>query len=222
MRTRNYTLVLFALLSTSALSHKAAALNAITFTLDGSSLQGYAGNLGIDFNVNAPLTITQLGAFNATGQSFTTAKTVQVWNRNVPDTPLIQITIQPNQGTLLDGVRFVDVTPFTLPAGFQGTLCASGFNDIDHDYNTNVGSLNTSHQLTNDPLITWQDNGGGYVMNRYDDNLNRLPQVTNYQYNWQLPNASFRAHAASVPAPGSAALLSLGFAGVGMLLRRRR
>lgn len=225
MQTR---LTLFALLTLSCLSFlgdargvNAQTLNAITFTLDGTSTQGYDGNLGIDFNVNSAITLTQLGAYNDTGQAFITPKTVQIWNRNLPDTPLFQITIQPGQGTLLDGVRFVDIPALTLPIGFQGTLSAYGFNNTDRNYNTNTGSLNTSHQLTTDPLISWQDNGSGFVMNRFDANVNRLPQNTNFQANFQLPNASFRGQAASVPSPSSALILGAGGLGT-ILLRRRR
>lgn len=199
----------------------AQSLNAITFTLDKTSTQGYEGNLGIDFNVNSAITLTQLGAYNDTGLDFITPKTVQIWNRNLPDAPLFQITIQPGQGTLRDGVRFVDIPTLTLPIGFQGTLSAYGFNDTDRNYNTNTGSLNTSHQLTTDPLISWQDNGSGFVMNRYDANVNRLPQNTNFQANFQLPNASFRGQAASVPSPSSALVLGIGGLAT-ILLRRRR
>ena len=229
---RNTILLVLTLTALFLATPKAQAFAFITFDPDTQSGQNYGGNLGIDFNVVGDLTITQLGAFNSTGNDFTSAKTVQLWDRNDITRPMLQITIQPGQGTYLEGVRYVDITPITLKAGFKGTLSASGFDDTDKNYNTNVGSISSKHHKTTDPLVQFQQNTyNAFVTNRYGhdprngENPLLYPDITNdvQGENYQLPNASFRGQAkAPVPAPGSAGLMSVGLLSIGFLVRRRR
>jgi uncharacterized repeat protein (TIGR01451 family) len=44
--------------------------------------QAFAGNLGSDFNVNSPIVVTQLGAFDANGNGFAAVVFVQIYNRD--------------------------------------------------------------------------------------------------------------------------------------------
>src|ERR1035438_4853570 len=78
------------------------------------SQQGFV--LGMDFVVNTPVTVTELGAFDSGGDGF--ANTIHVGIYNVNTAALLgSADLIGTVGTLIAGSRFVSVTPFTLNPG---------------------------------------------------------------------------------------------------------
>lgn len=93
--------------------------------------------IGMDFDVNNPVTIVQLGAYDAGGNGFAGTLTVGIFNR---DTGLLygsSLTFTPDDaGTLIGGSRFKTLsTPFTLPAGFHGSIVEWWNNGNDQNGN---------------------------------------------------------------------------------------
>ena len=88
--------------------------------------QQFTGDLGLDFFVDKPITITSLGAFDDHGNGFQNPVTVAIYDLST-DTIVAgsQVTISGTQGTLIDSSRFVSLSaPLTLPAGFNGSVVA--------------------------------------------------------------------------------------------------
>lgn len=107
--------------------------------------QIYDGNLGMDFDLLAPVEVTALGAFDDGGDGFApgTTITVEIWQRNnlqTPEEPVddrgeglaatVQFTAE-MPGELKGGSRFLPLkTPLRLiPGSF--TIVARGFNAKD-------------------------------------------------------------------------------------------
>src|ERR1700691_2220458 len=103
--------------------------------------QDWTGNLGLDFNVNSPIVVTALGAFNANGAAgFVGTVNVQIFNRTTTTGVGPVVTLTGTVGTLVNGDRFVNVTPFILPAG-NYSIVAVGFGASDLNGNvTCVGN----------------------------------------------------------------------------------
>ena len=139
--------------------------------------QNWGGNLGLDFDVNSPIVVTQLGTFNHNQGAFgpNTTIIVALWARihvgstpddTGPDTagdlPLATMAFYYyDPGTLVGGYAFKPlVSPLTLPVGSY-TISAHGYNNVD---------LNGNETLPNFSVNT--DDGGGLISfvgtGRYD------------------------------------------------------
>jgi len=103
--------------------------------------QSFGGALGMEFNVEQPVIITQLGAFDSAGDGMQQTVTVRLFERRT-GTALATAAFEPgNDGTLVDGSRFLRLAePLRLPAGFEGMIVASGYGDLEP--NGNAGSTN--------------------------------------------------------------------------------
>jgi hypothetical protein len=88
----------------------------------------YTGTVGLDFNVNQPITITQLGVFDSGQTGLKQPLTAYLYNR-VTQQLLAKLVFTPDDpGTLIGGTLFKPLDqPITLPAGFEGTIAADGF-----------------------------------------------------------------------------------------------
>jgi hypothetical protein len=80
--------------------------------------QAFGGNLGLDFDVISPIVVTQLGAFDNSGNGFVGAVSVQVFNRDTAASVGPSATFTNLVGTLINGSRFLPVAPpcFWFPA----------------------------------------------------------------------------------------------------------
>lgn len=115
-----------------------------------SSVLGAEGNqtnfrnsAGLDFVVNSPITVSELGAFDSGSNGFIGEITVQLWSRDdfgtaedfgddIGESVLAEVIFGPaNRGILRDGHRTRALTsPILLPAGSY-TIVASGFGEDD-------------------------------------------------------------------------------------------
>ncbi|MCI0379621.1 MAG: DUF11 domain-containing protein [Gemmataceae bacterium] len=143
----------------------APAIGYVVPNLPTPGNQGFGGSLGMDFDVNTPITMTQMGVFddNADGLSAFTIITplqVRLFNRDT------QVQVGPtvtfdalSPGTLINSSRFKAIAPILLPAGFHGTIEANGFSAFDQNGNTN-GAATTPGVL---PFPWFTDSGGGLI-----------------------------------------------------------
>jgi hypothetical protein len=115
----------------------------------GQGTQGWTGNLALTFNVNSPITITQMGVFNAAGNgTITGVIDVAIFNTNtgvmVPGTLAVFQGVYATGGLGYD--VFQHITPVTLGPGSYA-VDAVGFSAADMNGNKYWGS--TGPQLDN-------------------------------------------------------------------------
>src|SRR5580698_227662 len=107
-------------------------------------VQGYGGNLALNFNVLSPTTVTELGVFNASG-SGTITGTIQVviynTGTNTAVTPPVTFSGNYTPGGLGFDV-FQAITPVVLGVGSY-EVDAVGFSVSDLNGNINLGSSGT-------------------------------------------------------------------------------
>src|SRR5207237_473764 len=109
------------------------------------------GALGMDFDVNADITITQLGVFyneSGTCSGPNVPLQARLYQRDdVSDQQCaftllatLDFTID-DPGTSIDASLFKPLpTPMTLPAGFTGTIVASGYGPLEFNGNQVVAN----------------------------------------------------------------------------------
>ncbi len=134
----------------------AAQTDTISYVFPGGTAvnQSFGGSLGMDFDVDETITITELGVFDDNSDGLNLTITAHVYDRNNSAAPLATLTFTPGDpGTLEGGSRFKDLPiPLTLPAGFQGTIVAEGYGGAERNGNAGIsGNFGT----TND--------GGGFI-----------------------------------------------------------
>ena len=96
----------------------------------------------MDFNVlGEPIVVDQLGVFDSGSDGLATTLTAHIYDRNDTAAPLATLTFTPGDpGTLVDGSRFKDlIDPLNLPAGFEGTIVAEGYNGAEPNGNAGAG-----------------------------------------------------------------------------------
>ena len=99
--------------------------------------QNFGGSLGMDFNVNVPIVIDQLGVFDASGDGLQNAIVAHIDDRTNPAAPIVTLTFAAGEGTLVGGSRFKDLpADLLLPAGFQGTIVAEGYSALELNGNS--------------------------------------------------------------------------------------
>jgi hypothetical protein len=126
-----------------------------------SGNQNYTGALGMDFNVNAPIVVTQLGVFHSCAgfDDLHAPLQAQLYERDDcnPSNSTLMATINftvDNPGTAMDSSLFKPLdTPITLPAGFNGTIVASGYGDPE----------NNGNGYGNQTVPWTTDDGGGLI-----------------------------------------------------------
>ena len=101
--------------------------------------QIFGGALGMAFDVERPVIITSLGAFDSAGDGIQQPISVRLYDRDAYKV-VASATFEPgNDGNLIDGSRFLPLaTPLALPAGFKGMIVTSGYGDLEP--NGNAGS----------------------------------------------------------------------------------
>ncbi len=140
-RSRGVVVVLVCV-AALALFGGAAQAGVISYWVNANTAgnQPHPGPLGMAFDVNIPITITQLGVFDDGSNGLTPplgSLSAYLWNRNSTATPLATLSFtNGSPGTLVGGSRFKTLaSPITLPAGFQGMIVADGYGTGEQDGN---------------------------------------------------------------------------------------
>ncbi|NNF01614.1 MAG: HYR domain-containing protein, partial [Bacteroidia bacterium] len=101
--------------------------------------QAFGGPLTNDFNVNSPVSITQLGAFDHLSDGIQGSVRVGIINLATGTVvPGLDVTISGSGDPLVSGHRMVNVSPVILQPGSY-TVVAQGFNSIDRNGNKSSG-----------------------------------------------------------------------------------
>lgn len=206
-----------ALLAAASLAPRAEAqTTAIWMPATQSGNQNWAGPLGIDFDVNAPITITAFGVFDDLANGFATAKSVRLYDRTSPAAPIATLAFSAGTpGSLVGSYRFLALAaPVTLAAGFQGSIVADGYG-VDPNYNTSGGAFPGTI-----------DGGGRLTFvggSRYDApaNAGSYPTIVDGGPEVRYGAGSFQ-FVSAVPEPATVALLGGGLLVLGIGARRRR
>lgn len=106
--------------------------------------------MGIDFRVNFPIVITQLGVFDCNLDGLQNGLTTRLYDR-ISEKEVLSINFTADDpGMLISGSRFKPVLQYLLPKGFEGSIVAENFSLLDPGYN-------------NPTLHVELDSGGGLV-----------------------------------------------------------
>jgi len=110
----------------------------------------YQGPLGMDFRVNLPIVVTQLGVFDSNSDGFRGGLTAHLYDR-ISQKEVMSVNFTPEDpGELVGGSRFKPVDHFVLPKGFEGSIVAENFSSSDPS--------------SNNPMMHGGlDNGGGLI-----------------------------------------------------------
>lgn len=198
-------------------AHVNAAVVAYETPVD-TGAQGFGGPLGMDFDVNSDIVITQLGVFDSGGDGIFGTITAYIYDRNDTATPLATLTFTSGDpGSSISGggsslFKTLSV-PLSLSAGFQGSIVADGFSN--NDRNGNVAQF--------DPPSTLND-GGGLISfvgtSRFSLTPGTYPTSTDSSVNQYLAG-TFVFEAGVIPEPSTYAGL-LGLSAAAFIFYRRR
>jgi hypothetical protein len=124
--------------------------------------QTFTGALGMDFNVISPIVITQLGVFDDNTDGLQAPLQARLYQRDDsnPCNTKVLVTIDftlddpGTDGGFGDSSLYKPLPdPITLPAGFTGTIVASGYGPLELNGNLGVGGAGT----------WYTDDGGGLI-----------------------------------------------------------
>jgi hypothetical protein len=115
--------------------------------------QAFSGPLGMDFNVQQSIVVSELGVFDSGSDGLAVPLTARLYNRDT-QTQIASLSFAAGQtGTLIDGSRFLPLaSPVLLPAGFHGTIVAEGYGPAEPNGNGFAQP------------ITWTTNDGGGLL----------------------------------------------------------
>jgi hypothetical protein len=102
--------------------------------------QDFTGPLGMDFDVNADITVTRLGAFDSGSDGLLSEISTRLYDRD-SETVLAELSFTPEDpGELVGGSLFKELEPpLKLAAGLRGSIVASGYGPAE--FNGNQGSV---------------------------------------------------------------------------------
>ncbi|MGA2373358.1 MAG: VPDSG-CTERM sorting domain-containing protein [Candidatus Korobacteraceae bacterium] len=180
--------------------------------------QNWYGNLGLDFTVNTPVTVTALGVFNATGSGDITGPidvaiydfTTSSW---VTPTVAFSGTYTP-QGDGFDVLQQL-ITPITLaPGNYQ--VDAVGFSSSDENGNLNTGSSSGPNLNSLGSALTFT--GAAWDFNTSLD----APNTCSTCKGAPAQDSQFDAGTFEVVPEGGTTLVLLGLAVAGLAGLRRK
>ena len=175
--------------------------------------QSFGGSLGMDFNVNEDIRVTQLGVFDSGSDGLNRELTAHIYDRNNPGSPIATLLFTPGDpGSLDGGSRFKSLAgPLILPAGFQGAIVAEGYGAGEQNGNTHGGAAAWSVFPTS--ALAYVGGGRHGTAGLFPTNLDGGP-INRYAA------GTFRFDVIAVPEPATAMLSVFGV--VIICARRRR
>lgn len=174
----------------------------------------YNGSLGMDFDVNTTITITSLGVYDSGADGLGRQITAYIYNRNTATAVATLVFDIGNTGTLVNGQRFLTLTtPLVLTVGFQGSIVAENYGDLEPNMNNVPGSLSTLND------------GGGAISfvgtARYGD-LGSFPGNPDFGpvNRYGAGTFIFEPADTTIPEPSTGLLLAAGLLGLAWMRRR--
>lgn len=155
---------------------------------DVGNQTNFSGSAGLDFVINSPVLVSELGAFDSSSDGFSGEITVQLWMRDDLGTPdifgddsggsiLAEVSFNPaNRGILRNGYRTLSLaSPVLLQEGSY-TIVASGFGVDDPMGNAGFAESPTMATSENEALIFV--GGGRYlgIPNSFPTNADGGPE----------------------------------------------
>ncbi len=179
--------------------------------------QAFTGSLGMDFDVNSAITITAVGVFNSGQAGINGTLSAEIFNvtTGLPVAGTL-VSLTGTQGTLIDGSRFLSITPVSLPVG-DYSIVSWGYSSTDLDGN-----------YTDPPPATILNDYGGAISfvgsGRYSLTADTFPTIIDGGAADQFYAGTFEVDPPPVvPLPASVLLLGTGLlAMVGLGWRQRR
>jgi len=201
----------------------AVSLNASTIAYTDPGLQGtqaWGGNLGLNFNVLSPITVTDLGVFNAAGNGFITG-TISVviydMTSHTQVTPVVTFHGAYTTGGLGFDV-FQAISPVTLgPGSYQ--VDAVGFSGADLNGNLNTGLSSGSVLNTGGGKVVF--NGASWDGSNVLDNPTTCSSCVGLPGQSSQFDAGTFAFITAVPEPGALGLLGTSVLAAAAMLRRK-
>ena len=157
-----------------------SALAIVAYNVPGGTAgnQAFGGSLGLDFNVNVPISVTSVGVFDDGSNGLSLPLQARIYDRvtglQVPGT-FTTFAAGPT-GTLIGGSRFLNLgAPVTLPAGFQGTIVGEGYGAAERNGNQGVGAIVGLTTDTGGGAISFVGGGRNAGFNAFPTNVDGGP-----------------------------------------------
>jgi len=160
------------------------------------------------FDLSDTISVDALGVGDVDNDGLAIAHDVGIY-RVSDQTLLVSATVGAGtSGTLLDGFRYVDITPFTLGAGSYVIVMTMPQRNADRQI------INASNPTTSGPV--------SYVTSAFGDGPGLGYPVAPGAFAEGLFGPNFTFTTGGVPEPGTWALMLLGFGGMGVAIRAGR